>query len=82
MEKITVFSQPSCGQCKMVHILLDKKKIDYEDCQDMTIMQSKGIKHTPAIEVKISTIDENGNTVEKPTVLVGKEMMNYINGVN
>lgn len=64
---IILYSQPGCPQCRMVHMLLDKKKIEYQEVQDVNLMLEKGIRHTPALEV-----DEK--------ILQGKEMMDYING--
>lgn len=65
---LVLYSQPGCGQCKMIHTLLDSKKIKYEECQDEATMKSKGVEHTPSIEV-------DGK------ILKGKEMFNFINGV-
>jgi len=63
-----LYTQPGCPQCRMVHILLDSKKVKYTECQDIDAMMSKGVNHTPAIEV-------DGK------ILQGKEMMNYIKEV-
>lgn len=63
---ITLYSQPGCPQCRMVHMLLDRKKIEYNEVQDVELMTQKGIRHTPAIEVE-------------GKILQGKEMMDYIN---
>lgn len=37
--------------CRAVHMLLDRKGIGYEECQDIGEMSSKGIVHTPLLEV-------------------------------
>ncbi len=62
---ITLYSQPTCGQCKMVHRLMDQKGIEYSDCQDVDKMLSLGIRHTP-------TLDVDGKR------LVGKELIDFI----
>jgi len=62
---VKLYSQPSCGQCKMVHMLLDQKGIEYSECQDVDEMRSLGITHTPTLEV-----DEK--------LLVGKDIINWI----
>lgn len=80
MDKLRLFTLPTCPQCKMFHMLMDQKKIQYEECQDMATMQALGIKHTPVLEVKTETIDEQNNNVETVKLLSGKEIMNYING--
>ena len=66
--EIILYSQPTCSQCKMVHMLLDKNHISYTECQDVEQMKSAGINHTPALLV-------NGK------ILTGKEIFNYINDV-
>ena len=63
---IKVYSQPACPQCKMVKMLLTKKNIGFETCEDLDVMKSKGINHTP-------TIDVDG------TLLTGKPMIDWIN---
>lgn len=63
---IKLYSQPSCGQCKLVHMMLDKANIAYEDCQDVNKMIEMGINHTPTLEL------DDGKR------LVGKEIMEFI----
>lgn len=63
---ITLYSQPGCPQCHMVHTLLDKKNIKYEECQDTNKMRAIGIQHTPTIDTGTE-------------LLTGKAMMNFIN---
>lgn len=65
---VKLYSQPGCGQCRAIHTLLDKKNIQYEECQDIDYMISIGIKHTPVLEV-----DDKK--------LIGAEIFSYINGV-
>ena len=51
MMTIIVYSQQGCPQCKMIKMMLDKKNISYEVCEDTEVMRSKGILHTPTLEV-------------------------------
>ena len=51
MNKIVFYHQQSCGPCKMVESLLKKKHIEYESCEDLDIMSSKGITQTPVLEI-------------------------------
>lgn len=67
-SEIILYTQPGCPQCRMVHILLDKRKAKYTEIQDTEVMKAKGIVHTPVIEV-------DGR------LLTGKPMFDYINGV-
>lgn len=48
---VKLYSQPGCGMCKAVHMLLDKKGIEYEECQDIDTMISLGVTGTPTLEV-------------------------------
>ena len=64
--KITLYHQDSCGQCKMVEMLLKKKNIKYESNKDINEMLKMGIKHTPTLSV-------DGQ------LLSGKELINWIN---
>ena len=65
---IILFTQPGCPQCRMVHMMLDKNGIEYQENQDVDVMKSKGIDHTPALEV-------DGK------ILKGKEIFTWINEV-
>ena len=65
-NKVLLYTQPSCPQCKMVKMLLTKKNIPFDMCEDIDLMQSKGINHTPTLEVD-------------GTLLTGKEMIDWIN---
>jgi len=66
---MVLYTQPGCGQCKIVHMLLDKKGIKYEECQDSEAMAAKGINHTPTLET------DDGQ------LLKARELFNYINEV-
>lgn len=78
---MVLYTQPGCGQCKMVHTLLDARKIKYEECQDIELMKTKGIDHTPAIEVEKEFTLEDGTKEIRLVVLKAKEMMDYIKGL-
>ena len=64
---MTLYTQPTCNQCKMVHILMDKKHLQYNECQDLEVMKVKGIDHTPTLEL------EDGR------LLKGQDLFKYIN---
>ena len=49
--EVRLFSQPTCGMCRAVHMLLDKKGIEYKECQDVDYMATVGVHHTPTLEV-------------------------------
>ncbi|MBO7079713.1 MAG: hypothetical protein J6W64_07900 [Bacilli bacterium] len=66
--EIILYSQEGCPQCRMVHMLLNKNNIKYQECQDINVMKEKGINHTPALDV-------DGK------VLQGKDIFKYINEV-
>ena len=63
---IIFYHQPSCGMCKTIELMLKKKGIEYESCEDIDLMIQKGIQ-TP-------TIDDNG------TLYVKKECVDWIRG--
>lgn len=67
---IKLYTQPSCGQCKMIHTLLDTKKIKYEEVSvtDLSQVEKLGIDHTPAAEI-------DGK------IMYAKEIFNYINNI-
>lgn len=65
-DKITFYHTATCPQCRMVGMLLDKYKIEYNSCLDVEVMKEKGISHTPAIEV-------DGQ------ILQGKPLIEWIN---
>ena len=67
---IVLYTQKNCPQCRMVHMLLDKKpNLQYEECQDLGIMQAAGVRHTPAAEI-------NGQ------IFQGKALIDYIKTTN
>ena len=49
--KTKLYSQPSCGMCRAVHMMLDRKGIEYEECQDVHEMEKLGILHPPVLDV-------------------------------
>lgn len=63
---MVLFTQPGCGQCKMIHTLMDKKKIKYEESQDLDKLKAAGGDHTPTLEV-------DGK------LYVGQELFKFIN---
>lgn len=63
---MTLFTQPGCSQCKMIHILLKLHKIEFEESQDLKRLEELGGDHTPTLEV-------DGK------LLVGQELFRFIN---
>ena len=54
-DSIILYTQDGCPQCRMVHILLDKKGIKYTECKDTEKMKELGISHTPVLEISENT---------------------------
>ena len=46
-----LYHQDSCGQCRMVEMLLDKNNINYVSCKDIDEMIKLGIVKTPTLVV-------------------------------
>jgi len=68
MEKIIIYSTPTCPKCKMVKMKLTSANIEWEECQDMDKMMSLGIKSVPAIQygdALITNFTEVNNFVNK-----------------
>ena len=63
---LVLYTQPGCGMCRTAHILLDSKKIPYEESQDLEKLQALGVKGTPALDI--------GND----QILTGKALLDYI----
>ena len=51
MNKVLLYTQPSCPTCKTVKMFLTKNNIDFDICEDVEEMKSKGINHTPTLDV-------------------------------
>lgn len=66
-DKVILYHQKGCPQCMMVETLLKKYNISYESCMDVDAMVSKGIQHTPVIELS------NGELLDK------KPMLDWVN---
>lgn len=67
-NKIILYST-HCPQCVNVERLLRQKNIDYEEINDTGVMLSKGITLVPVLEVE-------------GKLLQGKEIYDYLNGLN
>lgn len=50
MSKIILYTT-HCPMCKMLRMKLDQAKIQYEICDDVDYMISKGYKKAPMLEV-------------------------------
>lgn len=57
---ITVYSSPTCGKCKVLKTKLSLKGIEFEECQDVTKMESMGIESLPMLGVgdRLLTFEE------------------------
>lgn len=51
MNKVILYSQPSCGPCKMVKVVLNNKNISYDVCEDIEEMTKLGITQTPTLKI-------------------------------
>lgn len=49
--KVKIYSTPTCVKCKMLKAMFDKKGIEYEECQDVLLMQNMGIMSVPMVEL-------------------------------
>ena len=63
MNKVILYTT-HCPMCKALKMRLDKNSIEYEICEDVDLMISKGFSRAPVLEV-------NGN------VLTLKEAMQW-----
>lgn len=50
MGKVILY-QHGCPRCKVLKIKLDQKGIEYENITDVEVMQAKGFKEAPKLEV-------------------------------
>lgn len=70
MSKPTLFTQNGCGMCRAIHMLMDKKKIDYNEViitlDTVDKFKEEGIMTTPTLEV-------DGQR------LTGKELRDWVN---
>ena len=46
-----VFYTIGCPKCRVLESKLKAKKVDFEECRDIEIMQEKGFKSAPMLEV-------------------------------
>ena len=49
MDKITIYTMPTCPKCKVMKMKLDSAGIKFEECQDISEMQKLGIRSAPAL---------------------------------
>ena len=50
-DSIIVYSSATCPKCKMLKMELNKRGIEFEDCQDVEKMFALGIKTVPVLSV-------------------------------
>ena len=46
-----VFYTIDCPKCRVLESKLKAKKVNFEECRDIEIMQEKGFKSAPMLEV-------------------------------
>jgi glutaredoxin-related protein len=51
METNIILWSTHCPRCKVLESKLKQKNIDYEECDDVQLMLSKGLETAPALEV-------------------------------
>ena len=70
MNKPILYTQNGCGMCRAIHLLLDKKNVDYNEIiitlDNVDEYKEKGITATPTLEV-------DGH------LLTGKELKDWVN---
>ena len=49
--KVTLYKSPTCPQCKVLKMKLEKKGIPFEEINDEAIMAQRGVKSIPQLEV-------------------------------
>lgn len=49
MDKITIFTLPTCPKCKVIKAKLTAAGVEFNECQEVERMQNLGIRSTPAL---------------------------------
>ena len=60
MQKITLFSLPTCPKCKVMKQKLKAAGVEFEECQDVGKMQEMGIRSAPALFICPDDSDDKG----------------------
>ena len=50
-DSITIYTLPTCPKCKVLKQKLDAAGVKYNECQDIEVMQDKGIRSAPALGI-------------------------------
>lgn len=50
MSKIVLYTT-DCPKCKVLESKLNGKRIEYDVCRDVSVMESMGVKTVPMLEV-------------------------------
>lgn len=58
-----VFYTIDCPKCRVLESKLKAKKVDFEECRDIEIMQEKGFENAPMLEVD-GTVMSFGESVK------------------
>lgn len=68
MNKPTLYTQKGCPMCKSVHMLLDKKGIDYNEVligfDEIEKYKEMGITHTPTLQISENCLAEGRAIIE------------------
>jgi glutaredoxin len=48
---VTLYKSATCPQCKVAKMMLEKAGIPFTEEMDMAVMESRGIKSIPTLEV-------------------------------
>lgn len=69
-NNVILYTQQSCGMCRAIHMLMDKKHIEYKEViinsENIDAYKELGITTTPTLEV-------DGQR------LIGKELKDWVN---
>lgn len=49
---VTIYTTPSCGQCKMLKLKMHQMGVLYDECNDLALMDQLGIKSVPMVRTE------------------------------
>ena len=56
MEKVILYKTLTCPKCKVLTMKLDTAGIEYEVVTDIKVMEAKGFKEAPKLELTDGTV--------------------------
>ncbi len=59
-----VFYTTGCPKCKILKTKLDAKGISYEICENISVMESKGIETVPVLELENHELLQFGEAIK------------------